>query len=114
MARRDISMQPSEVDAFLQRCDVMAVGTIDADGWPNATLARCEFTTGELTVWLSGDDAVAAGAYSSGQVCCVADEHPSYYEIRGVILDGRPMFTDGGIRVDIQRTTSFDFSRLPQ
>jgi nitroimidazol reductase NimA-like FMN-containing flavoprotein (pyridoxamine 5'-phosphate oxidase superfamily) len=88
MPKRDIHMGTKEIDDFLSRCEVMVVGTVDADGWPTATLAHCEFRNGALLLGLDPTDSVAASAVTCGQLCCVADEHASYYEIRGVIVHG--------------------------
>ena len=50
-----------------------------------------------------------------GDVCCVADEHASYFEIQGVIVHGRGLPIDGEpdrALVEIERVVSFDFGRL--
>jgi len=112
MPKRDIRMGAKEIDDFLSRCEVMAVGTVDADGWPTATLSHCEFRNGALLLRLDPTDSVAASAVTCGQLCCVADEHVSYYEIRGVIVHGRPSFVDKSVRVEIERRSGFDFGKL--
>jgi len=122
VSRPDISMSRGEVDALLGRCDVLAMGTIGADGWPTATLARCSYHDGALRATVDPDDPIAGELARDGRVCCLADEHESYYEIRGVIAHGRATVHGGGaidddvdIHVDIHvdRVTSFDFGRLP-
>ncbi len=112
MPKRDIRMDAEEIDEFLSRCEVMAVGTVDAEGWPTATLTHSEFRTTALLLRLDPTDPVAVHAIARQQLCCVADEHSSYYEIRGVIVHGQPNFVDEGVRVDIERSTGFDFGKL--
>ncbi len=112
MPKRDIRMGAKEIDDLLSRCKVMAVGTVDADGWPMATLSHCEFRNGALLLRLDPTDPVALGAVASQQLCCVADEHPSYYEIRGVTVHGKPIFVDRSVRVGIERRWGFDFGKL--
>jgi len=112
MPKRDIHMDAKEIDDFLSRCEVMAVGTVDADGWPTVTLSHCEFPNGVLLLQLDPTDPVAASAVARQQLCCVADEHVSYYEIRGVIVHGQPSFVDKSVRVDIERRSGFDFGKL--
>ncbi len=113
MPKRDIRMDTKEIDDFLSRCEVLAVGTVDADGWPTATLTHCEFRNGALLLLrLDPTDSVAVSAVARRQLCCVADEHASYYDIRGVIVHGQPNFADKGVRVDIERRSGFDFGKL--
>src|SRR5262245_9398486 len=113
MPKRDITMEPAEVDEFLAGCPVMAVGATDAAGWPVATLAATSFEGGELTIGLEAGDPVAVAATESGRLCCTGDEDPSFYEIRGAIVHGRPAPVDGGFRMPVERAISFDFGRLP-
>jgi nitroimidazol reductase NimA-like FMN-containing flavoprotein (pyridoxamine 5'-phosphate oxidase superfamily) len=112
MPKRDIRMSTKEIDDFLSHCEVVAVGAVDADGWPTATLSHCEFRNGALLLRLDPTDPVAVSASATQQLCCVADEHPTYYEIRGVILHGRPNFFDESVHVDIERRSGFDFGKL--
>jgi len=112
MPKRDIRMGAKEIDDFLSRCEVMAVGAADADGWPTATLSHCEFRNGALLLRLDATDPVAVSAVTCGQLCCVADEHASYYEIRGVIVHGQPNIVDKSVRVEIERRSGFDFGKL--
>lgn len=102
-------MTAAEVEAFLARCPQVVVGALDADGWPTGTIAASSFVDGALVV------EVADGEVLLGDVCCVADEHTSYFEIRGVIVHGRAGPVDGEptrARVAIERVVSFDFGRL--
>lgn len=112
MPKPDIRMGATEIDEFLSRCRVTAVGAVDADGWPTATLSHCEFRNGALLLWLDPTDPVAVSAVARQQLCCVADEHASYYEIRGVIVHGRPNLLDTSVRVDIERRSGFDFGKI--
>jgi nitroimidazol reductase NimA-like FMN-containing flavoprotein (pyridoxamine 5'-phosphate oxidase superfamily) len=113
--RRDISMSEAEVDAFLARCPQMVVGAIAADGWPTGTIAATSYAAGELRVrFAAADDPVLVELPRDPHVCCVADEHPSYYEIRGVMVHGRidGAGASGDAPVALDRIVSFDFGRL--
>jgi hypothetical protein len=114
MPKVDISMTADEVAAFLARCAVMVIGTIDPDGWPNATLAHTDYDdNGNLTIDLDEADPVSVDIERTGALCCVADQHEKYFEIRGVIVHGRPGRRDGAaLSVDVTRIVSFDFARL--
>jgi hypothetical protein len=92
----------------------MVVGAIDSDGWPTAALAAPRIVDGVLSLGFSDDDHFLEGLGRDPNVCCVADEHESYYEIRGVIIHGQVVSTGavGNFRLDPRRTISFDFGRL--
>jgi nitroimidazol reductase NimA-like FMN-containing flavoprotein (pyridoxamine 5'-phosphate oxidase superfamily) len=109
MPRRDIRMSDAEVDEFLRERRQMVVGAIDKDGWPVATIAAVRYGGGQLAVALPEHDPVRAALTVDRRVCCVDDEHASYYEIKGVIVHGR--MPDVG-PVEIDRVISFDFARL--
>jgi len=109
MAKRDITMSADEVDAFLQRCPVMVVGVIGADGWPEGTIARSSYADGVLALGFAEGDAVRAELGRDPRLCCVADEHESYFEIKGVNVLGTLTALDA---VAIERVISFDFGRL--
>jgi hypothetical protein len=109
VSKVDITMTAAEVEAFLARCPQVVVGAIGPDGWPTGTLAASHVADGGLVVEFG------AGEVLHGDVCCVADEHASYFEIRGVIVHGRATPIDGAearAGVAIERTVSFDFARL--
>lgn len=113
MARPDIAMTAAEVDEFLAHCGVMVLGAVDADGWPVGTLARTTFEAGALSVEIDPDDPIVADIERDPRVCCVADEHPSYDAIRGVIVHGRAAArVSGRVAVDVDRVVSFDFGRI--
>jgi hypothetical protein len=107
-------MTSAEVDAFLVRCPQMVVGAIDSDGWPTATLAATRFVNGLLSVDVAEADPLINVLAGDSSVCCVADEHESYYEIRGVIIHGHLVAAEdaGEFTLDAGRTISFDFGRL--
>jgi nitroimidazol reductase NimA-like FMN-containing flavoprotein (pyridoxamine 5'-phosphate oxidase superfamily) len=115
MAQADISMNATEIEAFLARCPQMVVGALDADGWPTGTLAASSHAEGVLRLQLAVGDAVIDEIAGDPTICCVADEHATYYEIRGVIIHGRAEPDDdrpGAFQVSIAKTISFDFGRL--
>jgi len=106
-------MSPAEVDAFLDRCGQMVIGAIGADGWPSGTLAATSYEAGTLRIRFRPGDPLLADLARDPHLCCVADEHESYFEIRGVIVLGRATAAERiETDVDVQRIISFDFGRL--
>lgn len=117
MSRPDISMSDREVEAFLATRSTMVVAAVDAEGWPTGALARAGFADGNLTLQVRADDPIVRDLEREGRLCAIADEHPSYYEIRGVIVHGKPAArgprrSAGVVEVDVDRIISFDFGRL--
>jgi hypothetical protein len=106
-------MTDEEVGNFLVGCSHIVVGAIDGDGWPTGAIASSEYAEGALTV-RGLPDAMLELIARDPRICCVADEHASYYEIRGVIVHAlaarRPGSPDLTVRPD--HVISFDFARL--
>jgi hypothetical protein len=90
------------------------VGAIDADGWPTATLAASRVAGTVLSLQFADGDPFVDDLARDPSVCCVADEHESYYEIRGVIIHGRLTASGGtgSYTLEPARTISFDFGKL--
>jgi hypothetical protein len=111
--RSRIAMEPGEVEEFLGAAREVVVGYCAPDGWPMGVLAGAEYHDGTLTFEIPGTSReVGEGA----AVCCVAEESPSYREIRGVIAHGdisQAHEVDGRWRysVHLGRVVSFDFGR---
>ena len=118
MSRRDISMTPAEVSEFVAGRRQFVVGTVGSDGWPMGTIARStagSTTDGgrEVVLAFAEGDPMIEQLGSDPSLCLVADEHESYFEIRGVIVHGNAVGVgDHSFRVDIDRIISFDFGRL--
>jgi hypothetical protein len=113
MTRPDIAMTTAEVDAFVVACPAWVVGAIGPDGWPVGTIARPVASGGALSVVVDPADPVLAALAADDRVCCLADEHAAYTEIRGVILRGRAHPQPGGrLDIAVEATTSFDFARI--
>jgi hypothetical protein len=106
-------MSVDEVDEFLARSSPMVVGRIAEDGWPTGALMSSTYEGGVLSLQVDPEDPTLRDLERDARICCIADEHRSYYEIRGVILHGRPSVGGPGrIDVEIERVISFDFGRL--
>jgi hypothetical protein len=117
--RPDITMTDGEVRALLGRAGDVVVAAIGPDGWPVATLAPARLEDDHLVVDIPADDLVAGSLTDGADVCCVADEGTSYFDIKGVITNGQvaPVRADPQRRrvdVRIDRVVSFDFARLPE
>jgi nitroimidazol reductase NimA-like FMN-containing flavoprotein (pyridoxamine 5'-phosphate oxidase superfamily) len=116
MPKVDISMSPEEVEDFLRSCPTMVLACIGDDGWPTGALARSSYQDGVLSLRLNAADPILDCVAVDREVCCVADEHASYYGIRGVIVHGRRRLPDrreaGRVDVPVEHVISFDFARL--
>jgi hypothetical protein len=110
-------MTDGEVRALLGRAGDVVVAAIGADGWPVATVAPARLEDDHLVVDIPADDLVAGSLTDGADVCCVADEGTSYFDIKGVITNGQvaqvhahPQRRRVDVRID--RVVSFDFARL--
>jgi Pyridoxamine 5'-phosphate oxidase len=109
----DISMTPEEVDDFLGRCPTMVLASIDADGWPTGALAVSAYRDGVLSLRVNPTDPILGCIAVDDRVSCAADEHRSYFEIRGVIVNGRASTAAAGrLDLHVDEVLSFDFGRL--
>ena len=116
MARPDISMSPEEILAFLATQRRVVVSALDA-GAPVGTVADVRMVDGALEVTLHPDDPVRALVAADDRVCVIAEQFPTYYEIKGVAAHGRAQFRadDGAtFRLPLDDVTSFDFGKLPR
>lgn len=115
--RPDISMTPSEARAFLATQPRAVVGALDA-GAPIGTVADLRVVGDELEVTLAVDDPVRVALAVDDRVCVVAEQFPTYYEIKGVCAHGRAAPVDGvggrAFRLPLDDVTSFDFGKLPR
>jgi hypothetical protein len=118
--RPDISMPAAEIEQFLsQRATVIVVANDPASPAPVATVARAEYTDRVVEVDLPSDDPVAKALTDGSPICCVAEQFPSYYEIKAVIIRGvaearsAAGATQARFGVALGSPTSFDFGRLP-
>ena len=119
--RPDISMTPDEIAAFLATQTRVVVTALD-DTAPVGTVADARLSGAEVEITLRDDDPVRALLATDDRVCVIAEQFPTYYEIKGVCAHGRARFVagdgDGGVggtlRVGLDDVTSFDFGKLPR
>jgi len=116
--RPDISMTAAEIAGFLAGQTRVVVAALD-NGAPVGTVAAARFVDGALTVTLPADDPVAVLLEADDRVCVIAEQFPTYYEIKGVTAHGRAALTvapDGTATFPLGLTdvTSFDFAKLPR
>jgi nitroimidazol reductase NimA-like FMN-containing flavoprotein (pyridoxamine 5'-phosphate oxidase superfamily) len=106
-------MTGAEVDEFLAACAHLVVGVIGDDGWPTGTIAASEYEDGTLTLRGLPDDLLEL-LERDARICCVADEHASYYDIRGVIVHATAVRRPGApdLTAKPDRVISFDFGHL--
>ena len=120
-ARPNIAMSPDEIDVFLgQRAAVVVVADDPELPAPIAGVAAAAYGNGVIEFELPADDPVALALASDPRTCCIAEQAPSYYEIKAVIVRGvaEPLSAAGPgnvrFRVQVGEPTSFDFGRLPE
>jgi len=114
-------MTVAEVDAFLKQRKIVVVVADDPAGpAPVAAIAVANYADQVVEVELPSDDPVAVALAGGSRICCIAEQSPSYYEIKAVIVRGaaEPRATADPARrrfgVAIGSPTSFDFGRLPE
>ena len=115
--RPDISMGPAEITAFLATRTRAVLAVLDA-GAPVGTVADLRLVDGELEVGVD-DPEITALLAADDRVCVVADQFPTYYEIRGVVVHGRARNRTDRVgrttfRLALGDHTSFDFAKLPR
>jgi nitroimidazol reductase NimA-like FMN-containing flavoprotein (pyridoxamine 5'-phosphate oxidase superfamily) len=113
--RADVSMSAEEIDAFLRSQQRAVVVANRADGAPGAAVGT--FRGPEMEFGLATGDPVIALLADDERVCCVVDQFPSYYEIKGVMLHGRARVVgnDASItsyKLAVEQVVSFDFAKL--
>ena len=115
--RPDITMTPAEIRTFLGTQPRVVVGALDG-GAPVGTVADLRLTPDGVEVTLAADDPVRVCLAADDRVCVVAEQFPTYYEIKGVCAHGlaEPVDGVGGrrFRLGLDDVTSFDFGKLPR
>jgi hypothetical protein len=117
--RPDITMGDREIHDLLSRAEDVVVAGIGPDGWPVATLAYATLDDDRIVVDVAATDVVAGSLTDGADVCCIADEGSSYFDIRGVIGRGQvtQVRADSDMRridIRIDHVVSFDFAKLPE
>lgn len=118
--RRDIGMSAREVDAFLRTRVTTVVVALNADGHATGTVGQAAYRDGGFQFALREDDPVVALLAADNRACCIVEQFPSYYEIKGVTLHGRAQprgpAADGtsGFDLAVEKVVSFDFGKLRQ
>jgi hypothetical protein len=117
--RRDISIPRDEAERFLGGQDHVVLVANDASGVPLATRAHARFDGGTLFVTVPADDPLAGALAADPRACAVAEQFPSYYGIKAVIVHaavGAPVTRDGSVTyaMPLEQLTGFDFGRLPE
>jgi hypothetical protein len=118
--RQNISMSRQEAEQFLASQDRVILVANSGDGPPLGTPARARFESGTLVVSVPEADPIVAALAEDARACCIAEQFPSYYEIKSVIVHGtsRPCepvhHGEASFTVPLEQLTTFDFGRLPE
>ena len=115
MSRPDISMTDAEVEAFLAGRGAAVVAALGPDGWPVGAVARVARQDHMVHVDPRDVGPLREALDDGAPVCCLFEESPTYFTIRGVTVHGRvrTLAADGALEVEVERLTSFDFGKLP-
>ncbi len=116
MPRRDISMSPDEIDAFLAANREAVVAATHVDGGTLATVAGYELRDGAIAARLPAGDPVLDALRADDRVCVTIEQFPSYAEIRAVMVHGRATIGSDAPLVEVvvplgPDVVSFDFAK---
>jgi len=111
-------MGTEEVEEFLAtRTEAVVIG-LDDHGMPSGGVGRLLLADGVVGFALGAEDPVVALLDVDDRACCVVEQFPSYYEIKGVMLHGRAtpavesILGEMAFVLDVRHVVSFDFSKL--
>ena len=114
MARPELRMSEEEVAAFLARCRSMSVAALDDQGELEVAVAQLVTRDGELRLCFAPKEPIIPLLAVGKRVCAQADESPSYYEIKGIVIAARPrQLSERCFALDVDEVISFDFGKIP-
>ena len=90
MPREPIAMSTEEVAAFIGPKPWIVLGTLDEDGSPWGDLAASLIDGERIVFAVPAGTRAAANIERDPRVVCMNDQYPTYYEIKGVTVHGRP------------------------
>ena len=111
-------MGDEEVDLFLRTQARAVVVALDADGLPSGGVGRLVAGDGTVGFVLRAEDPVVALLGRDERACCIAEEFPSYYGIRGAMVHGRARAVAGAdpgeaaFDLTVEQVVSYDFGKL--
>jgi Pyridoxamine 5'-phosphate oxidase len=120
MPREAIEMTRAELLDFVGAQRWMVLGTLDDDGTPAGDLVPVRLVGERLRFAVPRGSRAERNVARDARVCCAADEFPSYYEIRGVVVHGRaePSTADdlgadwAEYALALDDVASFDFRKI--
>jgi PPOX class probable F420-dependent enzyme len=123
-----IAMSPVEVAHYLGTKEVAILGTLDAQGHPEAVAVRPVAGRGALHLAVPRSGGPPLDRLVASRVCATVEEFPTYDTIRGVMVHGPAHLTTDRewdaaadevlptdyvpITVDADRVISFDFRKI--
>jgi nitroimidazol reductase NimA-like FMN-containing flavoprotein (pyridoxamine 5'-phosphate oxidase superfamily) len=116
--RERIAMSDDELREFLGAQRWVALATLDDDGTPVGDVAPARLAGDRLCFAVPRGSRAHEAIVRDPRVACAADEFPSYYEIRGVVVHGRaePLADGGGDWIEyaiaLDDVASFDFRKI--
>ena len=111
-------MGDEEIDRFLRTQARAVVVALDAEGLPSGGVGRLVIGAGAVGFALRAEDPVVRLLGRDDRACCIAEQFPSYYGIRGVMLHGRARVAaaagsgEAAFDLAVERVVSYDFGKL--
>ena len=111
-------MSEDEIDRFLCSLSTAIVVAGPAGAAPLGAVGDFHYDTGTVAFSLHPADPIVGQLGDGDRVCCIAEQFPSYFEIKSVMLHGyatRRRDSDLGaptFDLDVDKVVSFDFGKL--
>ncbi|MGH2754402.1 MAG: pyridoxamine 5'-phosphate oxidase family protein [Actinomycetota bacterium] len=92
--RRDVSMTPEEVAAFLQPARTAVFTTLDRAGWPHCTAMWFNPEQDRLSMWTYAKSQKAKNLVRDPRTALLVEDGAAYNELKGVLIRGRAQVID--------------------
>ena len=94
MARKDITMSPAEIDAFLAAPRNMALATLGADGFPHVAPMWYVMRDGAIVFRSFTKSQKMVNLKRDPRLTVLAESGDAYSELKGVMVKGEAHFND--------------------
>ncbi len=94
MARKDISMDPREVEEFLNGGRNLQVATLGSDGWPHLTTLWYTLLDGKIAFRSFSRSQRIVNLRRDSRITVLVEDGSSYEDLRGVMMRGRAELVD--------------------
>ncbi|MFQ5947816.1 MAG: pyridoxamine 5'-phosphate oxidase family protein [Acidimicrobiia bacterium] len=94
MARKDISMTPAEIEAFLREPHILQVATLGPDGWPHLAAMWYVLVDGKVVFRSFSKSQKIVNLTRDPRLTVLIETGEAYAELRGVMIRGTAELTD--------------------